>query len=548
VIIYDFMSNTLERGTAFYLELLSSFSASTALSVVMASVVIGMVAVQSLSVYRQEMMLARRGKLPWGPFRGLSGGTHIENAVRYLGTQTVAYVIGWLFILVLLFAPIFAITWSPVRRFLIANFQDLAILAVLIVITGALLSRLFRHLTLDENHNIRNRKAFSYLEVFSLPLHYAFGFFSCLWRILMAILTFISSITPLSSPLFIYSDPSYASYRAGQCIDHVHNSPSPFSLATTLIGELDRSYIRLNTPTTAEPSLVQLEIRNLEQAEGRRKLLAAWQHLCTCANNDSEFSLQPRRFESKLAVGIRVKSSANLIFGADAKAQKSSSVVNMATFVPPKFSSRASILAHNFAIRQDRIKARAAAAISGPKADVDSKASAEKEEEPRIFMPAVARVTEFQSQLQKELQPKSFAILQSKELKDMDGGQGVLDFERELKKLSIRKQLGENFGDDDDVDGAAGDRGASGSGSAADLPPGLLDQLGHAGSQSAVAAGQPVTRITQTYRMAQNELHRREVAHVIDVGAENLQAKVQARGDLVLSRQTLDSLAKEVRS
>ena len=162
-------------------------------------------------------------------------------------------------------------------------------------------------------------------------------------------------------------------------------------------------------------------------------------------------------------------------------------------------------------------------------------------------MPAVARVTEFQSQLQKELQPKSFAILQSKELKDMDGGQGVLDFERELKKLSVRKQLGENFGDDDDVDGAAGDRRASGSRSGADLPPRVLEQLGHAGSQSAVAAGQPVTRITQTYRMAQNELHRREVAHVIDVGAENLQAKVQARGDLVMSRQTLDSLAKEVR-
>jgi len=338
LIIYDFIANTVPRGTAFYLELMSAFSVSIAFSVIASSIVVSVVVVQSLSLYRQEMMLARKGKLDWGPFRGLSGGTHIENAVRYLGTQTVAYVIGWLFILALLFAPIFAVAWSPVRRFLVINLQGIAILAVAIVLTGAIISKLSRYLTLDEHHNIRNRQAFSYLEVFSLPLHYAFGFFSCMWRVIMALFTFLSNITPLSSPLFIYSDPAYASFRAGQYIDHVHNSPAIFSLATSLIGELDRRHIRMHTPTSAEPSLIDLEIKNSEQADGRRKLFAAWQHLCAFAHNSSEFSLRDRRFESKYSVGIRINASANLIF--EAKPQKGASSVNMSLFVPPKFTSR----------------------------------------------------------------------------------------------------------------------------------------------------------------------------------------------------------------
>ncbi len=554
MIIYDFITNTLGRGTAFYLELLSAFTLSTAASVIASSIVIAAVAAQSLAVYRQEMMLARRGKLDWGPFRGLSGGTQVENAARYLGTQTVAYVTGWLFILILLFAPIFAMTWIPVRRFLATNLQNFFILCVLIVLAGSAISKLSRHLTLDDQQNIRNRKAFSYLEVFSLPLHYAFGLFSCMWRIVMAIFTFLTKITPLSSPLFVYSDPAYASFRAGQYIDHLHNSPSTFSAATSLIEQLDRRYIRMNTPTTAEPSLIQLEIQNMEQAEGRRKLLAAWQHLCAFANNDSEFSLRARRYESKYDVGIRISSSANLIFGNQAKALKYGSTVDLATFVPPKFSSRASILAHNFAIRQERIKTRAAAAITGAVADAQSPSETKQHklddslDEPKIFIPAASRVTEFQDKLQMELRPKAFAVLASKsggssELKDMVGGPGVLAFEKELKKLSVRKQLAEGLGDDEDHPEASESHGELSA--VEELPAGLREKLGGNGrSQSEL---REVTRITQTYRMAQNELHRREVAERIEIGAENIQARMQQRNDLLLSRETLDSLAKEMR-
>ena len=546
LIIYDFIANTVPRGTAFYLELMSAFSVSIAFSVIASSIVVSVVVVQSLSLYRQEMMLARRGKLDWGPFRGLSGGTHIENAVRYLGTQTVAYVIGWLFILALLFAPIFAVTWSPVRRFLVINLQGIAILAVAIVLTGAIISKLSRYLTLDQYHNIRNRQAFSYLEVFSLPLHYAFGFFSCMWRVIMALFTFLSNITPLSSPLFIYSDPAYASFRAGQYIDHVHNSPAIFSLATSLIGELDRRHIRMHTPTSAEPSLIDLEIKNSEQADGRRKLFAAWQHLCAFAHNSSEFSLRDRRFESKYSVGIRINASANLIFGAEAKPQKGASSVNMTLFVPPKFTSRADILAHNFAIRQQRIKIRAAAAITQSAADVtveDKKQKDDSWNDPKMFVPGASRVSEFQDKLQKELQPKSFATLPQKaggstDLKDMAGGQGVLAFEQELKKLSASKQLRDGVVDDEEEEGTSESRVASGT--VEELPPGL--RVG-----AIASAGRAVTRITQTYRMAQNEMHRRDVADRIEVGAENIDAKMQVRSDLLLSRQTLDSLAKEVR-
>ena len=541
MIIYDFISNTWVRGTAFYLELQSSFSLSIAASVVASSIVISIVVLQSLAVYRQEMMLARKGKLDWGPFRGLSGGTHIENAARYLGTQTVTYVIGWLFILVLLFAPIFAVTWSPVRRFLVTNLQNFAILSVLIVILGSVISKLSRHFTLDERLNIRNRKAFSYLEVFSLPLHYAFGFFSCLWRILMALFTFLSNVAALSSPLFVYSDPAYASYRASQYIDHLHNSPSTFSLATTFIRELDRRNIRLHTPTTAEPSLIQLEIRNSEQAEGKRKLLAAWQHLCAFAQNDSDFSLRARRYESKYAVGIRINPSANLIFGTDAKALPSGTSVKMEIFVPPKFSSRASILDHNFAIRQERIRTRAAAAIT--RSSTETKAESESSlDEPKMFIPAASRVTEFQDKLHKELQPKAFALLQAKsDMNDLAGGQGVLAFEKELTKLSLRKQLADGLRDDEDAEDPTVSQSTSAT--AEELPPGLRDKIG--GSVKAV--GPPVTRITQTYRMAQNELHRREVAERMELGAESVEAKMRVRNDLLLSRETVDSLAKEAR-
>ena len=64
---------------------------------------------------------------------------------------------------------------------------------------------------------------------------------------------------------------------------------------------------------------------------------------------------------------------------------------------------------------------------------------------------------------------------------------------------------------------------------------------------AAQGEGRAVTLITQTYRMAQNEMHRREVAERIEVGAENIEARLQVRNDLLLSRQTLDSLAKDVR-
>jgi hypothetical protein len=467
-----------------------------------------------------------------------------------LGTQTVAYVIGWLFILVLLFAPVFAVTWSPVRRFLTNNLQSFVILSVLIVLAGWAISKLSRYLTLDEKQNIRNRKAFSYLEVFSLPLHYAFGLFSCLWRVLMAFFTFLAGITPLSSPLFVFSDPAYASFRAGQYIDHLHNSPSTFSLATSLIKELDNRYIRTNTPTTAEPSLIQLEIQNMEQAEGRRKLIAAWQHLCAFANNDSELLLRMRRYESKYDVGIRVSSSANLIFGADAKAKKNDGAVNMVTFVPPKFSSRASILAHNFAIRQERIKTRAAAAITRSAADAKSETKEQQSEnspeQPKMFIPAASRVTEFQEKFENELRPKAFAVLPSKsggssELKDIAGGSGVLAFEKELKKLSLRKQLADGLGNDEDDEAASGSNNAPGA--VEELPAGLREKMGGKGPSE----GREMTRITQTYRMAQNELHRRDVAQRIEIGADSVQATMQQRSDLLLSRQTLDSLAKEAR-
>jgi hypothetical protein len=550
IIIYDFIANTWIRSTTFYLELLSSFALSTGVSVVLASIVISVVVMRSMAIYRQEMMLARKGKLDWGPFRGLSGGTRIENAARYLGAQTVAYVMGWLFILLVLFAPIFALTWSPVRRFFVARIQNFAILAFLIVLLGFGVSKLSRHLALNEKGSIRNRKAFSYLEAFSLPLHYAVGFFLCLWRTIMAIFAFLSSITPLSSPLYVYSDPAYASYRAAQYIDHLHNCPSIFSLATSLIAELDRRYIRLNTPTTAEPSLIQLEIRNLEQAEGKRKLIAAWQHLCVFANNDIEFSLRARRYESKYAVGIRVQPSANLIFGAGAKAQKSESAVNVALYVPPKFSSRASILAHNFAIRQERIKARSSAAVApafiDSETDVSIKKKGKQLDEPTVFIPAAARVTQFQEKLNKELQPKAFAMLPSNsggpsELKDLVGGQGVLAFEKELQKLSIRRQLSDDVDDGEEATDLPTDEGALAA--VEELPSGLRERaLG--GSKS---AGRPVTHITQTYRMAQNEMHRRDIAERMQVGSDDVEAKVKARNDLLLSRETLDSLAKEAR-
>jgi hypothetical protein len=473
------------------------------------------------------MLQARMGRLNWGPFTGLAGGTQIENAVRYVGTQTVAYVFGWLFVLALIFAPVFAVAWAPVRRFLVANFQIFFVLSVMIVIAGVFLSWLFRHLTLDEKHNIRNRKAFSYLEVFSLPLQYALTFFSCLWRVLMALFAFISSITPLSSPLFIYSDPAYASFRAGQYLDHVHNSPAPFSLATTLIGELDRRFIRTNTPTTAEPSMVQLEIRNLEQAEGKRKFIAAWQHLCVFANNEAGFSLRSRRYESKYAVGIRINSAASLIFGTDAKGQKSSSSVNIATFVPQKFSGRAGILAHNFAIRQERIKLRAAAAITGPSADTKGVSKEQKSEEtledPKIFIPGATRVKEFQAKLHKELQPKEFLLLPSNNPPDMAG---VLAFEKDLNKLSIRNQLGESMGDEDDGEGASASS-QSAPGSAVELPTGLLQKLGIDTQKAAKSAGelQHLERITQTYRMARIEMHKRDVAKNMELGSDILDSR-----------------------
>jgi hypothetical protein len=302
----------------------------------------------------------------------------------------------------------------------------------------------------------------------------------------------------------------------------------------------------LHTPTTAEPSLIDLEIRNSEQAEGVRKLIAAWQHLCIFAHNSDEFSLRSRRFESKHSVGIRIN-TANLIFGAGVKAQKGSGSVNIALYVPPKLSSRADILAHNFEIRQQRIKIRAAAAITQSASDVSVDAKKQKDEswnDPKMYVPGASRVTEFQDKLQKELQPKSFATLPPKaggstNLKDMAGGQGVLAFEKELQKLSASKQLAEGVADDDNDEGRSESRGAAAP--AEELPPGL--RMGGA----AQGEGRAVTRITQTYRMAQNEMHRREVAERIEVGAENIEARLQVRNDLLLSRQTLDSLAKDVR-
>jgi hypothetical protein len=47
--------------------------------------------------------------------------------------------------------------------------------------------------------------------------------------------------------------------------------------------------------------------------------------------------------------------------------------------------------------------------------------------------------------------------------------------------------------------------------------------------------------------MAQNELHRREVAERMELGAESVEAKMRVRNDLLLSRETVDSLAKEAR-
>ena len=72
MIICELISNTWVRGTAFYLELQSSFYLATAAFVIASSIVISVVALQSLAVYRQKMILARKGRLDWGCNRALA--------------------------------------------------------------------------------------------------------------------------------------------------------------------------------------------------------------------------------------------------------------------------------------------------------------------------------------------------------------------------------------------------------------------------------------------------------------------------------------------
>ena len=203
--------------------------------------------------YRSDMMKARRGRFP--PVQRFFDLPAPTAATMFVGSQTYGLLAGWVVYLLGLFTIFFALSWPPLRSYLVAS-TWLTLLVALALWVGA---RLFTYVAgclpfspirLKEGYIpgtklVANRAWWGYFEFLAIFIHMGAAAFGTLMHFILAFLRQFMRVSRLDLATFAggsrhLSDPGHAGYKAMLMTDHMLNSPVINAAVLTLERELQR--------------------------------------------------------------------------------------------------------------------------------------------------------------------------------------------------------------------------------------------------------------------------------------------------------------------